>query len=227
MLVNIKINYGAFLDPSKTFSAVYTFSPLAMALFWCTFCTQLILDESYDVLMKLSTSNVTASWFRLFCDLPYEECLCSVQSTKNISLEDCVTDRFLLGSRICPLVSIILQFCLIRDVFSITGKYSRFLVKTLWIGAVFIFIFIANGINRSSCLHRGTSYFVHAAGGTLLLLIVFDLLDVRDTDYPSSINQNAFNRLDVIDEETSDVESMHDELLEDTNNQRNLWKKLL
>ena len=227
MLVNIKINYGAFLDPSKTFSAVYTFSPLAMALFWCTFCTQLILDESYDVLMKLSTSNVTASWFKLYCGMPYEECLCSVQATKNISLEDCVTDRFLLGSRICPLLSVILQISIIREVFTITGKYSRFLVETLWIDAVFIFIFIANGIYRSSCLHRAISVFVHAAGGILLLLIVFDLRDDRYTDYPSSINQNAFNRLDVIDEETSDVESTHDELLEDTNNQRNLWKKLL
>ena len=227
MPVHIKINYGAYLDPSKKFSAVYTFSPLAVFLFCYTLYTQFTFETSYRVLMELSTSNVTTSWCGLCCDLPYEECLCSVQVTKNISLEDCVNDRLLLGSRICPLLSFILQIFIIREVFTITGKYSRFLVKTLWISAVFIFIFIANGIYRSSCLHRAINFFVPAVGYTWFLLIIFDLRDVRNTVYVSSSNQNAFNRLDVIDEEPSDVESTHDEASEDTNNQCNRWKKLL
>ena len=227
MPVNIKIKYGVFLDPSKTFSPVYIFSSFAVFLFCYTISVRFTFQNSYRVLMELSSSNVTTSWCGLCCGLPYEECLCSVQSTKNISLEDCVDDRLLLGSRICPLLSFILQILIIREVFTITGKYSRFLVKSLWISAVFIFIFIANGIYRSSCLHRAINFFVPAAGGIWFPLLIFDLPDVRNTVYVSSINQNAFNRLDIIDEETSDVESTHDEASEDTNNQRNLWKKLL
>ena len=227
MPVNIKIKFGAFLDPSKKFSAVYTFSSFGVVLFYYTVFVQFTLDKSHRMLMELSTSNVTTSWFELLCGLPYEECLCSVQSTKNISLKDCITDRFLLGSRICPLLSFILQIILIQEVFTITGKYSRFLVKSLWISAVFIFIFIANGIYRSSCFHREISFLVSAVGGLSFLLIVFDLRRDRYTVYFPSSNQNAFNRLDVIDEKTSDVESNHDEASEDTNNQCNRWKKLL
>jgi hypothetical protein len=36
----------------------------------------------------------------IFCGIPYEDCLCSVQSNKNEHSEDCLTDDFLEGSRI-------------------------------------------------------------------------------------------------------------------------------
>ena len=206
----MKVKFGVSSNRSKAFNAVYAFVSPAVALFWCTFHMQLTLDDSHEALMRSSTSNVPSTWLGLFCGTPYDECLCSVQSTKNISLDGCVTDHFLLGSRICPLLSFILQIWLIRELFTITGKHSRFLVKSLWICAVFTFTVIANGIYRSSCFHRGISFFIYPAGGILFLLVVHDMRNNRFIVRSSSNNHKAFNRLDVIDEEASQNEASED-----------------
>jgi len=98
--------------------------------------------------------NITSLDIRLFCEMSFDDSLCSVQSTKTKQSKYCLTDNFLFGSRIFLLVSFVLQIFLIHDLFSFSGKYVRFIVYGLWIVAVFIVIIIANGIYRDSCFHR-------------------------------------------------------------------------
>ena len=167
-------------------------------------------------------SNVTATQLGFDCEIPYEECLCSVQSTKNISLENCLTDHILSGHRISLLFSFIVQVCYIREMFTFSGKYSRFIVKSLWTTTVFIFAIIANGIyHRSSCFHRRLNGLLFSTGGTLFLLIIHDLIRLREIR--SSYNNDiAVGHRDIMDDEIID-----DETLEDTNNDSVSWKDLL
>ena len=167
-------------------------------------------------------SNVTATQLGFDCEIPYEECLCSVQSTKNISLENCLTDRFLLGHRISLLFSFIIQICYIREMFTFSGKYSRSIVKSLWIATVFIFAIIASGIYRSSCFHRRLNSFLCATGEILFLVIVLDILRLEGAFRSSFNNDTTVDHHDIIDDEIID-----DETLEDINNDSVSWKDLL
>ena len=161
--------------------------------------------------------NATATQLGFNCGIPYDECLCSVQSTKNISLENCLTDRFLSGHRISLLLSFIVQVCYIREMFTFIGKYSRFIVRSLWIATVLIFAIIANGIyHRSSCFHSRLNTFLFATGEILFLVIFLDILRLENIR-SSSNNDTAVDHRDIIDDET----------LEDTNNGCVSWKDLL
>ncbi|UJR07555.1 hypothetical protein I4U23_011843 [Adineta vaga] len=68
------------------------------------------------------TMNVTSSMIRSLCGIPYEECLCAVQLMKNERYKDCLTDYFLMSSRIFILFSFIMQIYLIRDLFTLRGN---------------------------------------------------------------------------------------------------------
>ena len=134
-------------------------------------------------------SNVSATQLGLHCGIRYDECLCSAQSAKSITLEKCLTDRFLLGHRISLLFSFIVQICFIRELFTI-------IVKSLWIVAVFIFIIIGKGIYRSSCFHRG----LNATGENLFILVLYDTQRLRGIVHPASNNDTTVDYRDIINE---------------------------
>jgi hypothetical protein len=152
-----------------------------------------LLDNAHDAILHSPISNVTSFKMGIFCGIPYEDCLCSVQSNKNEHSEDCLTDDFLMGSRSFVLISYILQVCLLRDLISFNGKYARFLVNILWITSVFIFIIIANGIYQGSCFQRLVSGILGCSDILLFGGVAYDVATSTDFDRSSRNSQNSSN----------------------------------
>ena len=221
----MKIKFGNSSGYRDEFNFVSILTGPAMVLFFYTRFILLTLDNSHDALLRLLNPNMTLNSDTPCCGMPYEECLCSVQSMRNISSQVCLTDRLLLDSRLVPLLSFILQICFVRKMFTVTGKYSRYVVKSLWISAVLIFFIIVHAIFRDSCSHRVINYAIFGTGGILLLLVFHDIfrhLD-RNTVYYSSYNRCTSNRLHVID-----VEPTHNEASENIADDRPIvWKNIL
>jgi len=71
----------------------------------------------------LRMSNVTLVKANLYCDIPYDNCRCSVISTKY-----CLTNKHLKIGRILPLVLIVLEVYLIRELVSLSGDHINVLV---------------------------------------------------------------------------------------------------
>jgi hypothetical protein len=68
-----------------------------------------------------------------------------------------------------------MQICVLRKLFSLTGKYARFFVYILWIVCVLIFIIITYGIDQSSCFHSYTSLFLFGTGLFLFIAVIHSL----------------------------------------------------
>ncbi|UJR07554.1 hypothetical protein I4U23_011842 [Adineta vaga] len=130
------------------------FGCLSFTLAFGVFVFQYNLDRSFKSIVRSSTINMTSTMTRSSCGIPYEECLCSVQLMKNEYYKDCLTDYFLMSSRIFILFSFVIQICFVRDCFALSGKYSRFVVHVLSIISVFLFFIIAYVIYQDSCFHR-------------------------------------------------------------------------
>jgi len=209
-----------------------------------------VLDNSHDELVRSSMSNVTSMKNGFYCGISYDDCRCSVQSTKNIHLKYCLTDNFLMVSHIHPLVSFVVQIFHIRDLFTIIGKHTRLVAYSLWIISLFTFVIIANGICRNSCFYRFTSYFLHLTGGLLFLRLFYMLYhkDIhrssqKDSDTSSynnpetsshnDIDTSSHNDIDTSshnDSETSshnDSDTSNDEALEEDDNEPIFWRDLL
>jgi hypothetical protein len=131
--------------------------------------------------------------------MSYNDCLCSVQSTKTKQLKYCLTDKLLFSSRIFLLVSLVFQIFLIRDLFSFSGKYVRFIVYGLWIISVFIIIIIANGIYRDSCFHRFINRLFCLIDILLFFSVFCDVAYHHDNDRLSHSECTAANDLEKID----------------------------
>ena len=212
----MKIKFDGVMSNNAT-RAMLVGSTLGTGFICCSFQIEYSLDDSHEALLQSSMSNVTSIQSGSHCGIPYDNCLCSVQSTQNLSLKYCLTDNFLLGSRLFPLVSFILQICLIRDLFTFSGKYSRFVVYGLWSTAVYIFVIIANGIYRSSCFHRQMNKVLCCTGGVLFLPVVFGILRYNDSVRSRSNDHRTLDYHDITDDESS--EDITDESID--------WKDLL
>jgi hypothetical protein len=209
----MKIKFGT--TPNNATRAAFVGLTLLIICHVCFTRIYDILDNAHEALLQSSMSNLTSIKIRLPCDIPYDNCRCSVQLAKNVFLKDCLTDDFLLRSRIFPLVSFILQVCLIRDLFTFSGKYTHFVIYILWTTAVFIFVIISNGIYGSSCFHRRAMLLLQCTGGILFILSIHDL-----------IRQNEEASEEIIDDETSE-EITDDETSEEITNEPILWRDLL
>jgi hypothetical protein len=196
---------------------------------------RIVLDNSHEALLHSSMSNMTSIKIGIFCGIPYDDCRCSVQSTKNIHLEYCLTDNFLMISRLHPLVSFVFQIFLIRDLFTFSGKHIRFVVYVLWAISLFIFFIIADGIYRNSCFHRYISLFLHGTGGGLFMFVLYDILYRKDIHRSShkDCDTSSHNDCDTSsqnDYDTSfhnDYDTSSDETLEEVNNETICWRNLI
>ena len=149
---------------------------------------QHVLDKSHESILHSPMSNITSLKMGFFCGIPYEDCLCSVQSKKGGPMKDCLTDNYLLRCRIFTLVSFVIQICLLRDLSSFHGKYAGFLVYTLWITFVFIFVIITNGIYQNSCFHRNISGVLCVTDMLLFGGLAYDIVTSEDIDRASRAN---------------------------------------
>ena len=195
----MKIKFGVLSsDPNDAAILASAASTLTLLLSSHIIVSQFNLDYAHRTLSQSLMSNWTSSPMRTWCDISYDDCLCSVQLAKNTSLENCLTDRFLLGIRISALLSFILQIFLIRESFTLTDKHSRSVVYSLWTAAVFIFVAIANGVYHSSCFHRRINSFLYVTGMTLFMLVIYDIIKDRDTVRPTSTDYISVNHHGIV-----------------------------
>jgi len=96
------------------------------------------------------------------CSTPYDDNRCSVQLISNNHSENCLTDIEAMTGHILPLVSFVMQVCLIRELFVLRGNYSHILVNILWLVSLFTFIIVIVAAHGSTC------YNVYAIGITFL-----------------------------------------------------------
>lgn len=93
----------------------------------------------------------TTSAFFFYCNLPFNDCLCSVISNKSDTSDKCITYAALVGSRILPMISFFLQIILVREIFSFSTDCPRIVIFTLWITSIFAFIGIPISIYWNDC----------------------------------------------------------------------------
>jgi hypothetical protein len=94
-----------------------------------------ILDKAQHSVFELRTPNFTLLTANLYFGIPYNDCRCSVVSTKY-----CLTDKQLRISRAVPLVLYVFQIYFTREFVSISGNHTYFFVSALWIVAMIVFI---------------------------------------------------------------------------------------
>ena len=56
------------------------------------------LDDAQVELYRSRIDNITLFNIRLFCNMSFDDCLCSVQSTRSKQLKYCLTENFLLAA---------------------------------------------------------------------------------------------------------------------------------
>lgn len=179
------------------------FAGILFLFAYLTFESQNRLDNSHESIFHSPMFNATSFKIGFFCGIPYDDCRCSVQSKKNEHFEYCLTDNFLMGSRILPLLSFAVQVWVIRDLFSFSGKYVHFLVYILWITSAFFFVIIANGIYSNGCFHRYINAFLCCTDILVFSLMCYDVANSKDIDRSPRNDHNISNDsiLDEIDDD--------------------------
>jgi hypothetical protein len=129
----------------------------------------------------LSSNNMILNSSLLQCNIPYEECRCSVISNKFNNTIECITDIQVITAPISPLVSYVMQLYIIYKLFSFTEKSSHILRDICWVIALFGSIIIAIGARGSTCLYYRTSEFLFHSGICLyaIFLCLFILTDIK------------------------------------------------
>ena len=107
--------------------------------------------------LSLSSTNMTLNSSSLQCNIPYEECRCSVIQNKSNNAIECITDIQTMTAHISAIVSSVLQLYIIYELFPFIGKYSHILKIVFWVIALFVFIIIAIALHGSTCLYYNTS----------------------------------------------------------------------
>jgi hypothetical protein len=161
---------------------------------------------------RIPGPNATLNAHNLICGIPYEDCLCSVQLTKNGQLENCLTDNLLLGSRIFILLLFMIQICSIREFWSLSGKYIRYLVYILWIISVFIFVVITNGIYQGSCFHLYVKTVLHCSATLLFYGLIHNVFYRKRVHHYTRTKYNiAINQAEVpIEDDSTEIETDDD-----------------
>ena len=150
------------------------------------------IENCRKTIFSLSSTNITPNNSSLQCNIPYEECRCSVISNKSNNAIECITDIQAMTAHISPLVSYVLQLYIIYELFLFKGKYSHILTNIFWVIVLFVFIIIAIAAHGSTCLYNNTSVTL-TASGYLLLVIAFGLY-VRSNMKYSSLGRGKIYR---------------------------------
>jgi hypothetical protein len=206
----MKIQFGTPLTSNHLYGTFF-FGCVIVAIIWFNLHLQSLLAKSEKSIIKSRGLNVTHISSLLYCDLPYDDCLCSVLSNKSNISEKCITYVQLEGSRILPFISFFAQICLIRELFSLSGNYRRVIIYVLWIVSILIFVGIKIGIYWSACYHVYITAALYLTGASLCLLSFHNL--TVGTDRMDSIS----NHNQVIVPHRSEA----------TNNESRSWLELL
>lgn len=129
------------------------------------------IEYCRETIVSLSRTNMTSNSSFLQCNIPYEECQCSVISNKFNNTIECITNIQATFAHIWPLVAYILQIYVIYNL-PFIKKYTHILKDIFWIIAFVIFIIIAIGAVGSTCLYYKTSETVGYVGVFLYFIVV-------------------------------------------------------
>ena len=171
----IKIRFGTNPTNYYMFRALI-FGCVLYSIFWYEASLQTLLGECQESIGHARGLNKTNIPRVLYCGFPNEDCLCPVSLNTSNSLEKCVSNFELVGSRILPLVSYFLHIILIRELFSLTGNRRRFIIYTLWTISIFIFTCITISIYWSSCFQAYINGIQSLTAGLLAFLSLHNLL---------------------------------------------------
>jgi hypothetical protein len=206
----MKIQFGTPLTTCHI-SRAFALGCVILAIISFNLYLQNLLAESEKSILHSRGLNVTHISPFLYCDLPYDDCLCSILSNKSHSSEKCITHIQLVGSRILPFISFFLQICLVRELFSLSGDHRRVIIYALWIVPLFIFVGMIIGIYWSACYHVYITTALYSIGGPLWFLSLLNLLITEDRMRSTS------NRNQVIVHHRSET----------THNESRSWLELL
>jgi hypothetical protein len=170
----MKIQFGTPLT-SNHVVGTFVFGCVVFAIIYFNLHLQSLLAESEESIINSRGLNVTHSSPLFYCDLPYDDCLCSVLSNKSHTSEKCITHVQLVGSRILPFISFFAQICLIRELFSLSGDHRRVIIYALWIVSIFIYVGMTIGIYWSACYHLYITIALYLTGALLFLLSLHNL----------------------------------------------------
>jgi hypothetical protein len=184
----MKIKYGTTLTSYHMLRAFFL-GCVVFAIVWFNLSLQNLLGESQESILRSRGLNVTHTSTILYCDLPYDDCLCSVLLNKSDTSQNCITYVQLVESRILPLVSFFLQIFLVRELFSLSADRHRVFIYALWIASIFTFIGMTICIYWSSCYHVYITVTMYWTGASLCFLSVYNVL-VNGDRVPFSSNPN-------------------------------------
>jgi hypothetical protein len=170
----MKIQFGTPLTSNHLFGT-FVFGCVIFAINFFNLHLQSLLAESEESIINSRGLNVTHISPLLYCDLPYDDCLCSVLSNKSHTSEKCITYVQLVGTHILPFISFFSQICLIRELFSLSGDHRRVIIYALWIVSIFIYVGMTIGIYWSACYHLYITIALYWTGGSLCLLSCHNL----------------------------------------------------
>jgi hypothetical protein len=187
--MSIKIRYDTTLTEYQISRAVLL-ACVVVAITWLNLYLQNLVGESQESIVHSRKLNVTHITPFFYCDLPSDDCLCSVLSNISDTSEKCVTNVQIVTNRIIPLISFVLQILLVRELFSLNTDHRRVIIHTLWIASIIIFIVMTITIYLSSCYHVYTIITLYFTGGSLCILSCHNMVtDIQRMD--PMLNRNT------------------------------------
>jgi len=186
----MKIQFGTPLTPKHIFGSVLL-GFIILAIICFNLYLQNVLAESEESILHSRGLNMTHISPFLYCELPYDDCLCSILSNKSHISEKCITRIQLVGSRVLPFISFFLQICLVRELFSLSGDHRHVIIYALWIVSVFIFVGMTIGIHWSACYHVYITAALYSTGSSLWFLSLHNLLVNEDHTRSTSNRSQA------------------------------------
>ena len=183
--MTIKIQVGTPTSSSHPLIPI-ALGCIVLAISWVNVFIQTFLGQSEKLILESRGLKLTPTSEMLYCDLPYDDCLCSVLLRKFNTSENCITYEHLVGSRLLPLFSFFLQVYLGRVLFSLSVDRPRVIIYTLWMVSIFIFIGMTISIYWSSCYHAYITLVLFLTGGLLFCFSLHNILYIVKDKHPSS-----------------------------------------
>ena len=156
--LDVKIKYGVS-PKNEVFVEIFAriFAPiLFLATVYLLFIRghlAVLHDRVFRLRLANSTSRNTVR--PCACGIPYDELRCSVLETTNAEiLKKCISDSFLLFSRLLLPVLVAVKAYLLHIFFTIDGQHSRLVVCILRIIGTFLLVCVACGVHDDSCFHH-------------------------------------------------------------------------
>lgn len=191
--LKIQIQYGTTNTANRYRSALFLF--LAIVALVVNYIFMTCLPIGTLLVCEKSSQKLNASVSDgMQCPPLYRQCWCSLQTqgaenSNGCSFETC--RRYLH-----PLVLIwfVLQVCILRELFTCVGCWSRVFVYFLYTLAFLIFISMYILIYWSNCFHRYTATILHMTCGFLGAVAIHDLLNPRARVISSQYDTSRVNR---------------------------------